>query len=201
MGPGIQRCDVSMAITITAGTGTPNLTYTPAVVLRVGDCIYLTASNLIMIVTAATNSTHCTVDVNLPATQAGYAFRPIVCTARPRAFLEPSQVMKEWSQATAQLTTFAGCVAANFYVPSTSLVAGPPIAGVTPAEITRDATGATANSGGISLRSWFPTAAARGWRMECEFTWAMAKGDACLEAFIVETVAGRTNTKNLTVAP
>lgn len=128
----------------------------------------------------------------------GVYFRTIVCTVRPRAFLKPVPVVKQWTQFTAQFSQirFMGRVLVRA---ASSLSVGAYDMVEQPFATTGIMSGISLLDLGASLRAIVPTVANRGWRALFELSWVCLAETQALEAMLVETVDSKTNVVNLEV--
>lgn len=187
----------TMSITTIAGN---TITYSPPTDLAVGDVIGSGSGFASYVV--AINSAIQVVVANATGFATGFAeiFRPIQCRVRPRAWMTPTEAMKQWTDVTAAFSYLVGTARASVGAVS-SINTGTEAPVETPAALDLSSFGTADYRLGFQLRTWLPVAAARGYRLIADVAWAGAWGGATLESIMVETHAGKTNVKNLAVTP
>jgi hypothetical protein len=178
------------------------LTFTPGYDAQAGDVILV--GGIAGRITEVNSATQVRVDVGGSGGAIepgdGYLVRPITCTVRPRAFIAPNQVMKQWTQYTSEFSEIYGVTTMTVGALS-SVVADTTDMVETPCDLYISPQGSSPYRMGASIRAVLPVNAARGYRMHAETTWTQILGATTLEAIFVETREGKTNTPNLAVAP
>jgi hypothetical protein len=192
--PDDYKSDAEISINVTAGGAT--ITYNPAIDMAVGDLVYTTSDNTVRTVIAIVSNVSVTLDSAAPIS-AGRYIRPITATLRPRAFIAPNQVQKQWTHFLAETTECVGVPSMTFSALSSVLVSTDALV-ATPMDIAK-VLGVTQYKLGGAIRGWMPVQAARGWKLFAELAWQSAYGTCVIEALMVETKEGKTNSPNLAV--